>query len=189
MSSLVSNITIYDQSLGGNYWLQCYSQDANVGYVMASAAGSQFVRCGSEDADSFIALNDEQFVDGGALGGRSGNIAPPLFTPDGLGGTNSASSLAFGRRGTDGNIYIASMPAAPYVPGCIGLGKETDADNSVSYLCYNYTESIYPYQIGSWIWKMLKNGVIATDLFGVRSGGRITKMQTARRSRSSRRPP
>lgn len=103
LSAKNCNISYYAGGIGGNTWIECYSQNGQIGYYMASAFPSTFVGCGTED---FKAVHVEP---GNTSVGVGGTLAS--YCPHAVG---VYSNLEFSKLGNDGATYRAWVPGAPY---------------------------------------------------------------------------
>jgi hypothetical protein len=181
VSSVGSNIAFIEGSLGGNLYRQCYSQDANVGYVLAGASGSEFLRCGTEDLDAlYCTPGPVHLFIGGSLAAYAAILQPGQGTTESIG--DNAASLTYRRPDASGNTFAASVPA-PSVGAPIALGRKdvTTGDESTWLFAYNPdADPQYPFEIGSFLWTSFKNSTHnpGVDYFGGAFG--MTDLANAR---------
>jgi hypothetical protein len=183
VNAIDCNISIIEASEGGNTWIQCYSQVANTGYVVASTDPSLFLNCVSEDLppgedvlhkNALVAFPDRgpsMFV-GGALAMYAAIIpagASPAtgYASDGTESIGSYleqgfSGLSFSRVGQDGATYRAQIPCAPHISGPLNIGRTANGVASDWYLAYEFNgpkaSAPFPYEQNSYIWKHWTNG-------------------------------
>lgn len=172
VSSVDSNCCIFDSSLGGNTYIECYSQDSNIGYIAGGSEGSQFIRCGTEDLNALIAFaGPTHLFEGGALAAVAAQLNAAIVNVESIG--ERSAGLAFARTYDSGATYYGV--SIPFTDAPWNHYRQVTSPFHIYQFNFQYNfggppVTPYPYNVNSYFWWPVLDGVPAFDINGATFG-------------------